>query len=162
MMYVMIKLCLALLLAGHGAVAQTVAKASSQGKEMTQSAPDLHLGRIGQITVTITDADRAVAFYRDTMGLPFLFRAGNLAFFDCEGVRLMLSPPEKPGEIYSSVIYFKVDDIERSFETLVSRGAVPEGKPHLIARMPDHDLWMGFFRDPDHNLLALMSEVKPK
>ena len=158
----MIKLWLALLMAGHGAVAQTVVPTPSRGKQMTPQTPDLRLGRIGQITVTITDVDRAIGFYRDTLGLPFLFRAGNLAFFDCDGVRLMLSPPEKPGEIYSSVIYFKVDDVERSFETLVSRGAAPEGKPHLIARMPDHELWMGFFRDPDRNLLAIMSEVKLK
>ena len=91
--------------------------------------------------------------------MKFLFQVPNMAFFDCDGVRLMLSPPEKPGETYNSVIYFKVPDIHQVFQTLAARGVVSEGEPHLIARMPDHDLWMAFFRDPDRNLLALMSEV---
>ena len=118
------------------------------------------LSTIGQIAITVTDVDRAVGFYRDTLGMKFLFQAPNMAFFDCDGVRLMISPPEKPGETYSSVIYFKVPDIQDVFRSLTSRGVAFEGEPHLIARMPDHDLWMAFFRDPDRNLLALMSEVK--
>ena len=117
------------------------------------------LSTIGQIAITVTDVDRAVQFYRDTLGIKFLFQVPNMAFFDCDGVRLMLSPPEKPGETYSSVIYFKAPDIHQVFRTLAARGVVSEGEPHMIARMPDHDLWMAFFRDPDRNLLALMSEV---
>jgi len=117
------------------------------------------LSTIGQIAITVTDVDRAVQFYRDTLGMKFLFQFPNLAFFDCDGVRLMLSPPEKPGETYSSAIYFKVRDIQHVFQSLTSRGVVSEREPHMIARMPDHDLWMAFFRDPDRNLLALMSEV---
>jgi methylmalonyl-CoA/ethylmalonyl-CoA epimerase len=117
------------------------------------------LSTIGQIAITVTDVDRAVGFYRDTLGMKFLFQAPNMAFFDCDGVRLMISPPEKPGETYSSVIYFKVPDIQDVFRSLTSRGVAFEGEPHLIARMPDHDLWMAFFRDPDRNLLALMSEA---
>ncbi|MFY9802265.1 MAG: VOC family protein [Candidatus Acidiferrales bacterium] len=122
----------------------------------------LQLGVIGQIAVPVTNLERAVPFYRDTLGLKFLFQVPNLAFFDCAGVRLMLDVPQDgSGERGSSVIYFKVDDINNAHETLVARGAVFVEKPHLIAKMPDHDLWMAFFRDPDDNLLALMSEVRP-
>jgi predicted enzyme related to lactoylglutathione lyase len=119
----------------------------------------LGLSTIGQIAITVTDVDRAVGFYRDTLGVKFLFQVPNMAFFDCDGVRLMISAPEKPNETFNSVIYFKVPDIHQVFRTLVARGAASEGEPHLVARMPDHDLWMAFFRDPDRNLLALMSEV---
>jgi methylmalonyl-CoA/ethylmalonyl-CoA epimerase len=82
-----------------------------------------------------------------------------MGFFDCDGVRLMLSGSERPGESYSSILYFKVPDIQSAYQTLTGRGVNFEGEPHLIARMPGHDLWMGFFRDPDRNVLALMSEV---
>jgi methylmalonyl-CoA/ethylmalonyl-CoA epimerase len=121
---------------------------------------DLQLGPIGQISLTVKDIDRSTAFYRDTLGIQFLFRAPNLAFFDCAGVRLMLGLPEGSGERHNSVLYFKLDEIERAHETLLARGVVFEGKPHVVAKMPDHELWMAFFRDPDKNLLALMSEVK--
>ena len=80
--------------------------------------------------------------------------------FDCDGVRLMLTGSEKPNETHSSVIYFKVGDIQQAHQGLSERGAAFEGPPHLVARMPDHELWMAFFRDPDRNLLALMSEVR--
>jgi methylmalonyl-CoA/ethylmalonyl-CoA epimerase len=122
----------------------------------------LQLGVIGQIAVPVTDLDRAVTFYRDTLGMKFLFQVPNLAFFDCAGVRLMLDiPQDGSGERGSSVIYFKVDDIHGAYESLVSQGVTCEGTPHLIAKMPDHELWMAFFRDTDKNLLALMSEVRP-
>lgn len=121
---------------------------------------DLHLGQIGQISLTVTDIDRAITFYRDTLGIQSLFRVPNLAFFDCAGVRLMLGLPEGSGERGNSVLYFKLTEIERAHETLLARGVVFEGKPHIVAKMPDHELWMAFFRDPDKNLLALMSEVK--
>src|SRR5580700_243967 len=121
----------------------------------------LQLSVIGQIAVPVTDLERAVTFYRDTLGMKFLFQAPNLAFFDCAGVRLVLDiPADGSGERGSSVIYFKVDDIKSVYESLVSQGVTCEGTPHLIAKMPDHDLWMAFFRDPDENLLALMSEVR--
>ena len=119
------------------------------------------LSRIGQIAVTVGDVRRAVGFYRDTLRMKFLFQVPNMAFFDCGGIRLMLSPPERPQEGYSSIIYYVVHDIEKAFETLSGRGVKFEGKPHLIAQMKDHDLWMAFFRDLDQNLLALMSE-KPR
>ncbi len=120
------------------------------------------LGQIGQIAVPVSDIERAVAFYRDTLGMRFLFQAPpGLGFFDCGGVRLMLDAPAKAqSENYSSVIYYKVSDLDTAFETLSKRGVLFEAKPHLIAKLPDHELWMAFFRDPDGNLLALMSEVR--
>lgn len=122
----------------------------------------LQLSVIGQIAVPVTDLDRAVTFYRDTLGMKYLFQVPNLAFFDCAGVRLMLDiPQDGSGERGSSVIYFKVDGIHDAYESLLSQGVACEGTPHLIAKMPDHELWMAFFRDPDDNLLALMSEVRP-
>ncbi|MGA2273767.1 MAG: VOC family protein [Bryobacteraceae bacterium] len=118
------------------------------------------LSSIGQIAITVTNLERAVAFYGDTLGLKLLFQVQGLAFFDCGGIRLMLSYAEAVGEQYSSVLYFRVPDILAAAKTLESRGAPFDRLPHLVARMPDHDLWMAFFRDPDRNLLALMSEVK--
>ena len=120
------------------------------------------LGSIGQIAVPVGDIERAVAFYRDVLGMRFLFQVPpGLAFFDCGGVRLMLDAPAKAqmGN-HSSVIYYKVSDLHAAFETLSRRGVRFEAKPHLIARMPDHELWMAFFRDPDENLLALMAEIR--
>jgi methylmalonyl-CoA/ethylmalonyl-CoA epimerase len=124
----------------------------------TAAAP-FGLSTIGQIAITVTDVDRAIAFYRDVLGLKFLFQFPNLGFFACDGVRLMISGAEKPGESNGSAIYFKVPDIRQAFESLAQRGAAFEREPHLVARMPDHELWMAFFRDPDRNLLALMCEV---
>ncbi len=122
----------------------------------------LELSVIGQIAVPVTDLERAVTFYRDALGVKFLFQVPNLALFDCAGVRLMLDiPQDGSGERGSSVIYFNVDDIQSAYQSLISQGVTCEGTPHLIAKMPDHDLWMAFFRDPDKNLLALMSEVRP-
>ena len=120
------------------------------------------LTQIGQISVTIHDLARAVAFYRDTLGMKHLFSAGTMAFFDCGGVRLMLALPEKPEFDHpSSILYFKVDAIEAAAETLAARGVTFEARPHLVAQLPTHDLWLGFFRDSEDNLLALMCE-KPR
>jgi len=120
------------------------------------------LTQIGQISVTIHDLARAVAFYRDTLGMKHLFSAGTMAFFDCGGIRLMLALPEKPEFDHpSSILYFKVDAIEAAAETLSARGVTFEARPHLVAQLPTHDLWLGFFRDSENNLLALMCE-KPR
>ena len=126
------------------------------------AAAQFGLGPIGQIAVPVGDIERAVAFYRDTLGMQFLFQAPpGLAFFNCAGVRLMLDAPAKADmSSHSSVIYYSVSEIQAAFETLVARGVVFEQGPHLIAKLPDHDLWMAFFRDPDGNFLALMSEVR--
>ncbi len=119
------------------------------------------LSQIGQIAVSVKDLDTAVAFYRDVLGLKLLFQAPpGLAFFDCGGIRLMLARPEKPEFDHpASTLYFKVADIQEATASLKARGARFEDEPHLIAKMPDHDLWMAFFRDCEHNLLGLMSEV---
>jgi len=120
------------------------------------------LSQIGQIAVNVHDTGRAVAFYRDQLGIRFLFSAGQLAFFDAGGIRLMLTPPEKPEfDHLSSILYFKVPDIKQAHATLTERGVKFEDAPHMIARMPDHELWMTHFRDSENNLLSLMSEVRP-
>lgn len=119
------------------------------------------LGPIGQISMNAKDVDRATAFYQDTLQLPFLFRFGDLSFFDCGGIRLMVGKPEKPEFDHpGSVLYFKVPDIQAAHQELEGRRVAFEGAPHLIARMPDHELWMAFFRDSEGNTLALMSEVR--
>jgi methylmalonyl-CoA/ethylmalonyl-CoA epimerase len=102
-----------------------------------------------------------VAFYQDKLGLKLLFKAPTgLAFFDCGGVRLMLGAAEKPEFDHpSSVLYFAVPDIQGAHARLKEGGVRFEDEPHMIARMPAHDLWMTFFRDSEENLLALMSEV---
>jgi methylmalonyl-CoA/ethylmalonyl-CoA epimerase len=117
------------------------------------------LSTIGQIAITVSQVDHAIAFYRDKLGMKFLFQVPNMGFFDCAGIRLMLTRPETSGENHSSILYFKVADIQQAQHELSARGVTFEREPAMIARMPDHDLWMTFFRDLDRNLLALMSEV---
>jgi len=130
----------------------------------SSSSTHFGLARIGQVAVPVSDVDRAIAFYRDTLGMRFLFQAPpGLGFFDCVGVRLMLDAPAKAqGDTYSSVIYYEVPDLPAACETLAARGVVFEAEPRLIAKLPDHELWMAFFRDPDDNLLAPMSEVRER
>jgi methylmalonyl-CoA/ethylmalonyl-CoA epimerase len=123
------------------------------------SAAPFGLSSIRQIALTVTNLDRSVPFYRDVLGMPFLFQVPNLAFFDCAGVRLMLSASEKPAQSDGFVIYYTVPEIHQAHRTLVERGVAFEGEPHLVARMAGHDLWMAVFRDPDRNLLAIMAEA---
>ncbi len=120
------------------------------------------ISRIGQIAINASDVERAATFYQDVLGLKLLFKAGpGLAFFDCGGVRLMLTRPEKPEFDHpSSILYFAVPDIQAAHARMKEKGVHFEDEPHLIARMPDHDLWMVFFRDSEGNLMGLMSEVK--
>ncbi|MBI1874867.1 MAG: VOC family protein [Acidobacteria bacterium] len=121
------------------------------------------LSQIGQIAVTVKDVPRARAFYRDTLGLKFLFDGGErLTFFDAGGVRLMLSIPEPEHDHPSSILYFKVTDIGRHVDALKSRGVTFVGEPHIIARMPTYDLWMAFFTDSEGNTLALYEEAQTK
>ena len=116
--------------------------------------------RLGQISVNAHNIARSTAFYRDTLGLPLLFNAGAMAFFDCGGVRLMVSLPEKPEFDHpGSILYFSVTDIAATHHQLLARGARFESDPHLVAKMPMYDLWVGFFHDSEGNRLALMSEV---
>ena len=118
--------------------------------------------RIGQIAVVVQDADRAVRFYRDTLGLQLLFQVPpTLAFFDCGGVRLMLTLPEGPEEGRgTSILYYVVDDIQAAHAALGARGVQFLSPPGIVARLPDHDLWMAAFRDSEGNVLELMSEVR--
>jgi methylmalonyl-CoA/ethylmalonyl-CoA epimerase len=120
------------------------------------------LSRIGQIAMNAVDLDRAVAFYRDVLGLPFLFTAPpRLAFFDCGGVRLLLDVPEDKEFAHpGSILYFSVDDIQTKYQQLTSRGVKFRDAPHLIARLPDREVWMAFFDDTEGNTLALMSEPR--
>jgi len=122
------------------------------------------LGRIGQIALTVHDMDRAIAFWRDTVGLKFLFQAPNVAFFDVAGVRLMLGSAESPDvKPAGTVLYFEVEHLDRAFESLRERGAAVAkgGEPHFIANLGQKELWMAFLLDPDGNLFALMSERIP-
>jgi methylmalonyl-CoA/ethylmalonyl-CoA epimerase len=119
------------------------------------------LRQIGQIAINAKDTERATAFYRDVLGLKLLFQAGpNLSFFDCGGVRLMVTVPEPEFDHPSAILYYKVDDIRVSYEALKARGAEFRDGPHLVAKMPDHELWMAFLKDSEGNTLALMSEVR--
>jgi methylmalonyl-CoA/ethylmalonyl-CoA epimerase len=119
------------------------------------------LSRIHQIAQPIHDIDRAVAFYRDTLGLPFLFAAPpSLAFFDCGGVRLMLSPPSPGHDHPGSVLYFAVDDIQAAHDALAARGAAFSDPPKKIATLADREVWLAAFADSEGNSLALMSEPR--
>jgi len=128
---------------------------------MSAPSADFSLDRIGQISIVVRDVERAVAYYRDVLGMKFLFSAGpTLAFFDCGGVRLMLGPASEPRFDHpASILYYKVDDIGAAFATLRARGAIVEREPQLTANMGTYELWIGFLRDPDDNVLGLMSEV---
>ena len=123
--------------------------------------PDFGLSTIEQIAVNAQDIDRAVDFYRDKLGMKLLFSVPpSLAFFDCDGIRLMLSLPPKPEfDHESSIIYFKVEDIQGAYATLTERGVQFEEAPIFVADMGTYDLWLASFRDSENNLLALMAHV---
>ena len=129
---------------------------------MTADTDNLNLGTIGQIAVSVSDIDRATEFYRDTLGMRFLFSAPpGMSFFDCDGVRLMLTVPERGRESHegNSVIYYTVEDVRQATDTLKSRGVRFIGEPHVVHRTDTYELWMSFFADPDGNTLALMAEA---
>lgn len=128
---------------------------------MTATATNIGITQLGQIQIRAHDVDRAAGFYESVLGLKLSFKAPpGLAFFDCGGVRLMLDRPEKPEfDHASSILYFSVPDIKAAHARMKESGVRFEDEPHMIARMPNHDLWMTFFRDTEENLLALMSEV---
>lgn len=123
--------------------------------------PNFGLSAIEQIAINVHDLDRAVEFYRNKLGMKHLFSVPpSLAFFDCNGIRLMLSLPAKPEFDHpSSIIYFKVDDIQQATQTLSERGVEFEEQPIFVADMGTYDLWLASFRDSEKNLLALMSHV---
>jgi methylmalonyl-CoA/ethylmalonyl-CoA epimerase len=127
----------------------------------TDVAPAIvNLDKIGQIAITVDDLARAKNFYQNTLSMKFLFDAGRLAFFKCGDVRLMLTTPEKPEPRGGTILYYKVDDIHAAHAALRSRGVEFLQEPHLIAKMPDHDLWMAFLKDTEGNTIGIMCEVR--
>lgn len=128
---------------------------------MMAAADTLEITGIGQIAINCHDLKRATEFYRDKLGMRLLYEFPGLAFFDCGGVRLMLSEPEKAEFDHpASIIYYRVGDIQQASRTLIDKGVELEHEPRIIAKMPDHDLWMFFVRDSEGNLVGLMSEVR--
>ena len=122
---------------------------------------NLAQSRILQIAVVCQDVARATAFYRDTLGMPFLFAAGpQLSFFDCGGVRLMLSSDNAGHDNLSSMLYYLVTDIEGTQRDLEAKGVTFIEQPHMIAKMPDHELWLSAFKDTEGNMLGLMEEKR--
>ena len=122
---------------------------------------DFHLDSIGQIHISVDDVPRAVAFYRDILGMKLLFEVPGqpMAFFDCGGIRLYLGRPESEEFRSNALIYYNVDSIAGAYQTLQSRGVEFEAEPHLVHRTETTELWMAGFRDPDNNYVSLMSEV---
>jgi len=127
---------------------------------MNENQPQAELA---QVAMTVSNVDQILPFYQDILGLPLLFRSGsNLAFFSMGPVRLMLTTPQgagAPGQ--NSILYFRVHDLEYTHHAMVQQGAFNQRGPQLAARMPDHELWMAFVRDPDGNLIGLIEEKYP-
>jgi methylmalonyl-CoA/ethylmalonyl-CoA epimerase len=120
----------------------------------------LNLNQISQIALPVVDTDRAEAFYEKVIGLRKLYRFGDLSFFDCAGVRLLLDKVRDRLEFRpQGCIYFRCADIALTVAELERRGITFTDRPHLIAAMDDHDLWMAFFNDPDGHTLAVMQEA---
>ena len=120
------------------------------------------LSTIGQIAMPVKDLPRAIEFYRDRLGLQFLFQVPpGLAFFQCGSIRLLVEvPPQQEFQHPGSPLYFVVDDLDAAYADLRGRGVSFRGEPHLIAKMPDHELWMAFFDDEQGNTHALMHEKR--
>jgi len=128
---------------------------------MDASSTTFGLSAIGQVAITVKDVPRAVAFYRDVLGVPVLFEAPGMAFFQAGDVRLMLGTAEgEDAPVFSSLVYFRVEDIQPAYEELQKRGVTFTHEPRLIHRGTEFDLWLAFFPDPDGNALALMSEIQ--
>jgi len=119
-----------------------------------------NISEIGQVAITVENIQKSLVFYRDILGLRYLFSPSeHLAFLQCGVTRIMLSTPQGAGEIgKNSILYFKTTHIEDTFRDLVSQGADKEREPQMAAKMEDHELWIGFLRDPDSNLVGIMEE----
>jgi catechol 2,3-dioxygenase-like lactoylglutathione lyase family enzyme len=129
---------------------------------MASTTPQFGLSSIGQIFVRAQDLDRAVRFYRDTLGMPFLFQVPRMAFFQCGPTMVMLGIAET-GDLdhAASLIYYLVPDIALAHTTLRGRGVEFITEPHLVHRAPDYELWLADFRDSEGNVLALMDRKRP-
>jgi methylmalonyl-CoA/ethylmalonyl-CoA epimerase len=127
---------------------------------MSEAEISVQLNDIGQIALTVRDLARAKDFYRNTLGMKFLFDAGTMAFFQCGSIRLMIGLSEETVPVGGTILYFRVADIQKVYRVLEARGIGFIQPPHLVARMPDHELWIGFLKDPEGNTLGLMSEVR--
>ena len=125
------------------------------------SSLEVHLDHIGQVAVTVRDLVRAKEFYHNALGMQFLYRAGSMLFFQCGTVRLLIGTSKAASTMSSAgtILYFQVAKIHETHASLESNGVKFLQSPHIAARMPDHDLWMAFFKDPDGNAFGLMSEV---
>ena len=126
----------------------------------SSATPATQLESIVQIALTVTDLAVSKHFYQDILGLKFLFEAGAMAFFQIGTVRLMIGLAEKPTTPEGTILYFRVTDIQATAEAFKRKGVILLQEPHLVAKMPDHDLWMAFLKDPTGNVLGLMSEVR--
>lgn len=125
--------------------------------DATQTA--VHLDQIAQVAITVDDLARARNFYQNTLGLKFLFDAGTMCFFQCGNTRIMIATSEAPAPRGGTILYYKVKDLEAAYAALQEKGVVFIQPPHVVARMPDHDLWMAFLADPDDNKIGLMCEI---
>lgn len=128
---------------------------------MKEKQHTVHLEEIGQIALTVADLGQAKAFYRDVLGMKFLFDAGTMAFFQCGPVRLLIGAGEQGNPGGGTILYFRASDIEGTHKALEAKGVEFTQPPHLAARMKSHDLWLAFLKDPSGNMLALMDE-KPR
>lgn len=115
---------------------------------------------IGQIALTVDDLAQAKNFYQNILGMKFLFDAGHLAFLQCGNIRLMLTTPEKQEPRGGTILYYNVSDINATCAAIKARGVSLLEEPHMIAKMPDHDLWMAFLKDPAGNILGIMCEIR--
>lgn len=125
----------------------------------TSSESPVHFGKIGQVALTVTDLERSRNFYRDTLGMRFLFDAGNMAFFQCGETRFMIGASSKPAASEGTILYFMVTDIQAAHAYLKQQNVEFVQEPHLVAHIETHDLWIGFLKDPDGNVLGMMSEI---
>src|SRR5690625_2289383 len=124
-----------------------------RGKDMIQ--------KVGQIGVPVKNLERAINFYKEKLELPMLFNTDTMAFFEADGIRLLLSLPEKEEFAHpSSVIYFQVNDIKKTYANLADKGITFTGEPHVAAKMGQIEIWMVFFKDTEENTHALMSETE--
>ena len=137
----------------------TEGTARTGATEAAATEAGVHFDRIGQIAITVSDLACSKDFYRNTLGMKFLFDAGNMIFFQCGDIRFMVGLSEEPVGAGGTILYFRVQDIHRTYAVLSEQEVTFTRVPHLVAKMPDHDLWMAFLTDPDGNMLGMMSEV---